>query len=351
VQEAPDRLLALQREHQKLLQKIRQKKKAVDGLVEKVQEMGRTLASVQPMIDEARVLDREIHTLFLELLTRKRQPRGRRPSVRAVYNMLQEIGVLSPAEWHDDPGDFVEDASDPSEFPFGAEDALPPPGAGGFSARPSESGPAGRSVRDLFRSLARALHPDKVQDEHEKVRRTEAMKDISRAYEDGDLARLLELERRWLANDAVATTGTLEDDETDRRCQALVRTNEALRAQLKELTHELKHLRRSPLVAMMGEIGRMAGPNVGADALIASTTEEIARLRDVRDFVVSFRDGKMGLDEFMAGPPSSRADHDDDDWDVDEDEEAMEAFLQELGAIANAVGSRGRKQGGRTRRR
>ena len=74
----------------------------------------------------------------------------------------------------------------------------------GVSARRPDDGAIGQSVRGVFRKLAEALHPDKVQAEEEKRWRTEVMKEITRAYQDGDLARLLELERTWMVSGQMA---------------------------------------------------------------------------------------------------------------------------------------------------
>jgi hypothetical protein len=227
------------------------------------------------------------------------------------------------------------------EPPWAAADGPPPSGAGGFSARPAGEGAAGRSVRELFRNLARALHPDTVQDEHEKAKRTEIMKEVSRAYEDGDLARLLHLERTWLAGAAIAP----EADEVDRRCDAMARTNDALRAQLADVTEELKELRRSPLVQMLKDLEDSLGrvEDGGLDAFAASVEAEVARLQQLCDFVRAFRDGKMDLDDFAAGPPSAA---------IDEDEPDEDAVLELLaGLMAEAGATSGRKRRRRSKRR
>jgi len=63
-------------------------------------------------------------------------------------------------------------------------------------------------MRDLFRRLATAIHPDKAQDADSQEERTEAMKEVTRAYRDGDLASLIELEKVWLAG-ACPTRATM----------------------------------------------------------------------------------------------------------------------------------------------
>lgn len=51
-----------------------------------------------------------------------------------------------------------------------------------------------QSVREVFRKLASALHPDREPDPEEKVRKTGLMQRANEAYEKGDLLRLLELQ-------------------------------------------------------------------------------------------------------------------------------------------------------------
>lgn len=48
-----------------------------------------------------------------------------------------------------------------------------------------------RSLRDLFRRLAGALHPDREPDDAERVRKTALMQRVNRAYEGNDLLELL----------------------------------------------------------------------------------------------------------------------------------------------------------------
>ena len=51
-----------------------------------------------------------------------------------------------------------------------------------------------QSIRDVFRKLAQALHPDRIADSEEKARRHELMQRVNVAYNQGDLLSLLELQ-------------------------------------------------------------------------------------------------------------------------------------------------------------
>jgi predicted RNase H-like nuclease (RuvC/YqgF family) len=144
---------------------------------------------------------------------------------------------------------------------------------------------------------AEALHPDKVQVEEEKERRTEAMKESTRAYQDGDLARLLELERTWMVGGELSSASE-ESDELERRLATLERTNEALRAQLDQLTGELKELRRSPQAELWSQAERAAkGSGVTpVEWMVQDASVQLEHLRELVGFITSFRDGQIDLD-------------------------------------------------------
>jgi hypothetical protein len=53
---------------------------------------------------------------------------------------------------------------------------------------------AGQSLREVFRRLACALHPDREGDAEERARRTTLMQQANQAYEANDLMTLLRLQ-------------------------------------------------------------------------------------------------------------------------------------------------------------
>ena len=301
----PERLAALLRANQYLLGKIKSKRQNLARLVEKLQTTATTaLGRLQPLFQEMEQLDQQGHALFAELLSRKRQPRGVVRDIRDIYQELQRTGVLSfrsPARAN---RKSVAESGDPIPD-FGWEDSAPrsPHGEGGVSARRPDDGAIGQSVRGLFRKLAEALHPDKVQVEEEKERRTEVMKEVTRAYQDGDLARLLELERAWMVGGQMSFARD-EVDEFERRLATEERTNEALGAQLDQLTWELKDLRRSPQAELFSHAERAAKGTgmTPVEWMVQDASAQLEHLRKHIDFVTSFRDGRIELDEFLAGP-------------------------------------------------
>ena len=58
-----------------------------------------------------------------------------------------------------------------------------------------------RSIRNIYLSLAKLLHPDTEPDETAKREKEEVMKEITAAYNENNLAALLQLELRWIAKE------------------------------------------------------------------------------------------------------------------------------------------------------
>ncbi len=61
-----------------------------------------------------------------------------------------------------------------------------------------------KSMRSIYLSLAKALHPDTEMDVAEKKRKEELMKKVTAAYADKDLAALLKLEMEWVSAESRA---------------------------------------------------------------------------------------------------------------------------------------------------
>jgi hypothetical protein len=88
-----------------------------------------------------------------------------------------------------------------------------------------------KSIREVYRKLSMALHPDREQDENERERKTELMKQTNAAYEKKDLLRLLELQLQIEQVDQAHLNNIAED--------RLKHFNKLLKEQLEELQQEI----------------------------------------------------------------------------------------------------------------
>lgn len=350
MRQEPQRLAALLHEHGQLLSKIKQRKAERERLEARITEAATAArSSALPLVEELVALDGRIHALFTELLARKGQPRRTQKIVRSVYSFLQETGELSPeGAGVEAPGSAAASAGRaPEGTPDSAAEGETPPWAtGGVTARRPSAAGAASSLRSLYHRLAEALHPDKVQDEQQKAERTDAMKELTQAYQAGDLALLIELERTWLApregaGRKLGAPERTEEEELARRCAELEKTNRALRLQLDEVNRALRALRRSPPAEFVSELKRMArgSKKDPVAAWLDSLREQREGLSELLAFVRSYHEGRIDIWEFERGPRTAR-------WDEEESDVDELDLLQEL-----IAGLAERAQSPRSRRR
>jgi hypothetical protein len=340
VREPSERLRAAADEHDRLLARVTRRRTARDRLEQDVRAAVTNLEGrIAPLIEEGRRLDEQLHAMLEGLVNDGARPRRERDEIARLYRELQDGGILSPrGHWAD--LDATVDGHAPPPASDAPGDAAPP------SAKRPQEGDRG-VLRGLFRRLAEALHPDKVQDEHDKAHRTEVMKQVTVAYHDGDFARLLEIERAWAVSGAAVATD--DDGEVERRVAAIDRANDALRGQLRAIEREIRALRRSEGGRLATDLRRRGGdgPAVG---VTSGFERELAALRAMCDFVRRFRDGEMSLAAFLDGPG---AEDDLDDLDVAEVLAALVMLAQDeaVGAGPTRNRRRGKAPGSKPRRR
>lgn len=100
--------------------------------------------------------------------------------------------------------------------------------------REAEAQQATQSVREIYRKLASALHPDREPDEQQRAEKTALMQRVNQAYSGNDLLALLELQLEIEQIDASHIAGASD--------QRLKHYNKVLGEQLDELRAEISHL-------------------------------------------------------------------------------------------------------------
>ncbi len=90
---------------------------------------------------------------------------------------------------------------------------------------------ASQALREVYRKLARELHPDRIADEAERTRKTGLMQEVNRAYEARDLLTLLQLQWRIEQIDPASMAG-LEDEKLTRFIHTLKDQVKALREEI-----------------------------------------------------------------------------------------------------------------------
>lgn len=286
------RVQELLKERARLLREVQKKQRQLEQVKERASRVAHeSFSRMAPLVERQQVLEAELVALFKELLAPGRATARARSQLQRLRRSLELQGLLTPS-FEDEEGAGAGDNRDAEHY------APPPPRPRPKPGRPevagaSQVGQQRRSLRDIFRNLARAVHPDQARHEQERARRTEVMKQVTRAYEDGDLARLLELESAWQGERALSEGG-----DPEARCRELERLNRELLDQLRDVTRGLRDA-KSDL--------REAADTHPPDELFELASLELDELEAMRDAVRRYRDGKLTLADLMRGPlPSPR---------------------------------------------
>jgi quinol monooxygenase YgiN len=323
-------LQGLEKEHESLLKQIKRKRTELNNFVEKMRSLAtEVFHRVSPNMKTMAELDAEIHALFAEILNTRKMGKQTQKNIQSLYRSLQMGGVISykPIEEEDDDDDeeldelFEDNDSQENhqrrrQFWEAEQDSESP-----TVARTDES----RKIRQTFLRLAEIFHPDKVKDNETQMTHTEIMKEINKAYQDGDLARLLEIERKYEVGETIDNNS---EDDLSRRCRNIEQHNQILKNQYEKLKQELRLAKNTPEGSMVADYKKAAKQGIDCIELMLETIQSQTKIvAEIRDFVQDFKDKKITIKEFLAGPESLRS--------VQEDmmEELLERMMEEFGGM------------------
>lgn len=297
---------ALERENQRLVKQIKKKRTELNNFVEQMRSVATQMFHrTVPIMKKLTEIDQQIHSLFNEIFQRKLGKQSKR-DIEGVYQTLQMHGFISPksSESQDIPeldelfgaarkgkekGDF-------SDFFAGGERQEEQPPTPEVTVKTEDS----KKIRETFLKLAEIFHPDKVTDSETQMRHTEIMKELNKAYQEGDLAKLLEIEQQHLAGEDI--TNFTEDDLT-RKCQILSQQNTLLKKQYENLKRELRLSKNTPEGSLISEYRQAVKMGIDPmELLLEEMEEKVEIIEEIRDFVQEFRDKKMTIKEFLKGP-------------------------------------------------
>jgi hypothetical protein len=300
------RIEVLEKEHQWLLKQIKRKRTELKNFVEQMRSLATEIFNKgTPSFKRLANLDLEIHTLFDEIFATRNFGQKTKKDVEEIYRNLQLAGIISPKVDKDDEeskeldelfenNEQEDDSSTASHERqhHEAQQQLESP----CTNRSDES----RKIRQTFLRLAEIFHPDKVTDSETQMRHTEIMKEINKAYQEGDLARLLEIEQQHQVGENIDSNS--EDDLT-RKCNRLEQHNEVLKTQYETLKRELRQVKHTPEGAMVSDCRKATKEGIDPiSQMLQQVESEIQVISEIRDFVRNFRDQKMTVKEFLQGP-------------------------------------------------
>lgn len=322
------RLEVLEKEHQSLLKQIKRKRTELKNFVEQMRSLAtdifhRATPSLKKMSD----LDREIHALFEEIFTSRKFGKQTEKNIKGVYLNLQRAGIISPKPTFEREQEDIDlDELFENFQSQGAEHHRQHWQAQQEAAETSiNRKDESRKIRQTFLKLAEIFHPDKVTDSETQMYHTEIMKEINKAYQDGDLARLLEIEKQHELGEYIDNNS--EDDLT-RKCKTLEQQNQILKNQYENLKRELRQAKNTPEGAMVSDSRKAAKQGIDSiDQMLETVEVQINIVTQIRDFVKDFKEQKITIKEFLGGPEVLHS------LNQDIMEDLLEQMLSELDGV------------------
>jgi hypothetical protein len=324
------RLEALEKEHQWLLKQIRRKQTELKNFVEQMRSFATDIFHRgNPSFQKLAALDEEIHSLFDEIFATRKFGKQTKKNVEGIYRYLQMAGIISPKRQREEDTDaeldelFETDDQEQEFFGSSQKNRYQHQQQSEFTA--TSKSDESRKIRNTFLRLAEIFHPDKVTDDETQMRHTEIMKEINKAYQEGDLARLLEIERQHQAGESVDSNN--EDDLT-RKCNRLEQETEFLKTQYETIKRELRLVKNTPEGMIVADCRKVAKEGIDPiDQMLGQVESEIQVIANIRDFVKDFREEKITIKEFLSGPTILQQ------MNQEAMEDLLEQMLEKLGGI------------------
>ena len=157
-----------------------------------------------------------------------------------------------------------------------------------------------QSIREIYRKLASALHPDREPDAAERERKTLLMQKVNQAYDKNNLLLLLELQLELEQIDQAHIDNVGED--------RLKHYNKILREQLDELHHEILRVESGFMAQFMFNPFDQLNSHTILKSLDANIADTRLDIRDMKRDLLAFADLKKLKAWLKTIPLSNNAD-------------------------------------------
>lgn len=325
-----ERRRVLEEEHEWLLKQIQRKRKELKKFLDEIRSVATEMfAQASPIYQKLMELDTEIHDLFEQIFTTRKLGKKSQQDITKVYRNLQFMGIISPKfdqDEDEDDEELDEMFNDTSEDNFFNKNAhySPENESSQFTSESAYKSPESKQIRQTFLKLASLFHPDKVTDEETQMRHNEIMKEVNRAYQEGDIARLLELERQHHLQEEIDFDNSSKSD-IEKACNRREKDNQLLKTQYENLKRELRLARNTPEGEMVKDYRACQKEGIDPiEEILSEMKGQLELIENIRDFVRDFLDKKITIQQFLKGPSLMRK------ATAEEEEEMFEMLLENL---------------------
>jgi hypothetical protein len=219
---------------------------------------------------EGAELDRSIHELFTQALSRPKLGVKTRATIAGIYRSLQG-NIISVAPNHplEDP-DHIPEPQQQTHYHW-----QPPTQPEQAEIDPELK----QKIRAVYLRLANLYHPDKCKSH------LELMQEINAAYDRGDLARLLEIEQ-----------GTIRSADPTDPTQELLDQIQYLKRQVADLLNKNRHLKNSREYQISQLIENDRDP-IGQ--MMQALVAQVKLMRSLSNILADFYNRKIGVKDLL----------------------------------------------------
>ncbi|AFY74120.1 DnaJ-class molecular chaperone with C-terminal Zn finger domain [Synechococcus sp. PCC 7502] len=301
------RLNFLEKENAKLLQQIEKKRTELNKLTDGINELGIKIRQhTIPIMQQLLELNGQIHAVFTEIFTGRKLGKQSRQNIESVYYSLQASGLISPKREPNHKNMF--------EFNFDFPEGEPDEEYKQQRSQREIKQDAEKldreelkKIRQTYLRLAEIFHPDKLTDAEDKEYYTEVMKEVNQAYQTGDLAKLLAIEKQQELGQIINRNST---DELSRQCAKVEAENAFLKSQFENLKRELRTTKNTNEGGMASEYKKIT--KLGIDPIaeaVEGMEAQVKMTEEIYKFVTDFRDRRITIKEFLKGPATLTLHH------------------------------------------
>jgi hypothetical protein len=135
-----------------------------------------------------------------------------------------------------------------------------------------------KELRDLYRKIAKKIHPDLAVDDEDRNRRTEIMAEVNKAYQEGDIEKLRAILREW-----ESSPEAIEGEDIGSKLIRTIRMIARVRERINQIGQEIRNLMEADLYELKQKVDEAAREGRDliteiADRIMAEIEQEKARL-------------------------------------------------------------------------
>lgn len=137
------------------------------------------------------------------------------------------------------------------------------------------------SIKEIYKEIVKEIHPDRSSSEHERKAKTDMLKEINIAYEEGNKEKMLILYNKWKYNPEGISLNTVGEELI-----FVIRTMYKLQKDLSEIEREIDDISDSDIYMLKKEVDRYKGTNINPIRDICiSLDKEIQNKRQLLRFL------------------------------------------------------------------